>query len=176
MATAFPRDANALLRTLAKTLMDAGLTQAELADRCGVTASFMSEFLNENRGAGMKLLRGIGKSFPLQFLEILDIDAGTVANLWLKNGPKGGENQEGEMRKMLPEVVRRAARAAVELNGCSPDEAVAAAYRAFQEHGEVVGSNPDWWLIQLREFLPKRTGSGTRPATRLSTVPPANED
>lgn len=162
MAKAFDPEINAALRALAREEIRArGIAQGELAATAGVTPGYMSDFLNGNRGAGLRLLRGLGRAAPLKLLELLDVDPGTVLALWSANGSRE-ELQMGS----VPESVRRAARAAIELLGCGPDEAARAAQQAFAEHGEVPGSDPEWWLGKIRGYLPVRRGSGVRPSSR----------
>lgn len=164
MAKAFDPEVNDALRSMARRIVASGVKQAVLADRIGVSAGFISDFLSEKRGGGMRVLTGLGRSYPLEFLELVGIEPATVATLWVER-PTGEDDQGGEMR-VLPESVRRAARAAIELDGCAPADAARAAAMAVAEFGEVPQADPDWWLGKLRRHLPDRTGSGVRPASR----------
>lgn len=163
MAKAYPDDTNAALRLLARRVIAErfGGTQARLAESFDVSEAFISDFLNEKRGAGLETLLGLARFHPLELLGIMGIDPSTIAVLWLD----GGSSVEDDNMRRVPDEVRRAARAAVELTGCLPGEAGQAALAAWAEHGEVPGADPEWWLAKIRDHLPRRHGSGVRKST-----------
>jgi transcriptional regulator with XRE-family HTH domain len=159
MAKAFDEDTNALLRKLAQALVDSQFngTQAAFAKAIGLTPGFVSDFLNENRGAGLDLLRGVARYAPLELLEALQVDPRTVVLLAV-------ERAEGGSMGKLPNELARAARAAIELLGCTPAVALRAADAAFAEHGEFAHGDPDWWLGKMREHIKDYQKSGERPS------------
>lgn len=164
MAKAFDQQTNEILRGLARDVLKKKLdgNQAKLATGLGVSGSFVSEFLSGKRGAGLGTLIGLGQFAPLELLGILRIEPGVVATL------VEGRNEELEAGlAMIPEVVRRAARAAVELEGCTPRDACDAALWCFQEHGAVPGTDADWWLTKIRSRLASTAKSGERPSVKL---------
>lgn len=162
MAKAFDDSINERLRVLARKVLteQCGGKQAELASRLGVSASFVSEFLNGGRGAGLETLSGLGRFAPLELLSILGIDPGVIVTL------VEGHREEVGLAG-LPEELRRAARAAVELTGCTPGEAGAAALAVYAEHGQR-DDDPDWWLLKVRKAIERAqaSGSGVRPSER----------
>ncbi len=74
--------------------------------------------------------------------------------------------------RSLPRDLQRATRAAVELYGASPQEAVDAAVLVHGEFGDVDHYTPEDWLSRLRKHLPDRKRSGLR---RASGAPDASE-
>lgn len=163
MAKSYDDETNEVLRALARKVKIELFSnnQTQMADEIGISASFLSDFLNEKRGAGLDMLVGLGKFAPLDLLNILGIDLGSVALLAL---PTSG-GAEGVMG--LPDVVRRAARACIELTGCSPGEAGEAAVEAYETHGNVLNTDADWWQQKIRDIVKGRARSGERPSVRL---------
>lgn len=164
MAKAFDDEINDRLRVLARKV---------LADRCdgknfrlaellGVSPAFISEFLSGKRGAGLETLSGLAKFAPLELLRILGIEPGVVVTLL--------EAQNDELEaglSKLPDIVRRAARAAIEIEGCSPGAAGDAAVWCWSEYGAVPQSDVDWWLGKIRKRLNETAKSGERPSERI---------
>ncbi len=164
MAKAFDQQSNETLRALARDVLNKKLdgNQARLADGLKVSAGFLSEFLSGKRGAGLGTLIGLGQFAPLELLSILRIDPGVVVTL------VEGRHEELERGlAMMPEVVKRAARAAVKLEGCSPGEAGEAAGWCFKEYGAVPDSDASWWLPKIQKRLASTAKSGERPSVRL---------
>lgn len=164
MAKAFDDETNDILRRLARDLVMKrfGGIALRLAEMLEVSPSFVSEFLSGKRGGGLAMLTGLGRLAPLEFLGMLDIDPGVVAALH-----EGTVGAEGTDLMTMPEVIRRAARAAIELEGCSPGAAGDAAMAAFEEHGSVPGTDVDWWLGKIRKRITETGKSGERPSVRL---------
>jgi len=164
MAKAFDDEINERLRSLARKLMadrgdGKGVRLAELLD---VSPAFISEFLSGKRGAGLETLSGLGRFAPLELLSILGIEPGVVVTLI------EGRHEEMEAGlSMMPEIVRRAARAAVELEGCTPGAAGEAAVWCFGEYGAVPDTDVDWWLTKIRKRLDSTAKSGERPSEKL---------
>ncbi len=166
MAKAYGDQTNERLRkVLTKLIKDRFVQRGKAATALGVSSSFVSDFLHVKRGAGLDLLKGLAKYAPLEVMEALAIDLDTVLNLAVHDGARG-VGEEDEVHR-LPGPVVRAMRAAMELVGCTPKEAFSAANAAFEEYGEIEGSDADWWLSKIRDRLPKRSQSGTRPSTRI---------
>lgn len=164
MAKSFDGSINEQLRALARRILIERFNgvQADLADRLGVSAGFMSELLSGKRGAGLETLIGLGRFAPLELLSIVGIDPAIVVTL------VEGRNDELEAGLAnLPEVLRRAARAAIELEGCTPAAACEAALWAFDEYGAVPGTDADWWLGKIRKRLDSSAKSGERPSEKL---------
>ena len=164
MAKAFDDETNETLRGLARKLMaeradGKGVRLAELLD---VSPAFISEFLSGKRGAGLETLSGLGRFAPLELLRILGIEPAVIVTLL------EGQSEELEVGLAnLPEVVRRAARAAVELEGCTPGMACEAALECFREHGAVPGTDTDWWLTKIRKKIDAGAKSSVRPSEKL---------
>jgi hypothetical protein len=74
------------------------------------------------------------------------------------------EGETGGEMGNLPNDLKRAARAAIELFGCTPDAAVKAAEAALAKHGESPHGDPDWWLGKMRAFIEEYRKSGERPS------------
>ena len=164
MAKAFDDETNEQLRAIARrVLVDRfNAKQADLAEALDISAGFMSEFLNGIRGAGLETLIGLGRFAPLELLSMMEIDPAVIVTLL------EGRNDEVEAGLAnLPEVVRRAARAAIELEGCTPGAACEAALFCFQEHGAVPGTDADWWLTKIRKRIDSSAKSGERPSEKL---------
>ena len=85
------------------------------------------------------------------------------------HGVRDTGREEKDVQK-LPGPVVRAMRAAIELTGCTASESFTAAMAAFEEYGEMAGTDADWWLSKVRDRLPKRSLSGTRTATKISVA------
>lgn len=132
--------------------------QGRAAVALGVSGSFLSEVLSGSRGAGPELLRGIARYRPLEVLQALEIDPKTVLALWSDSGEEAGVLNGAE----IPDALRRAARAAIELLHCTADEARKAAESAWAETTHHEDADADWWLLQLRERLPRRKSSHVR--------------
>lgn len=171
MAKAYGDPTNQQLRAVLRRLVDRQFdrVQSRAADALGVSGSFVSDFLNERRGAGLELLKGLSKYAPLEVLSVLEISLPAVVNLAAHEGARDAI-REVDVDERLPAPVVRAMRAAIELTGCTPSEAFSAALAAYEEYGEIVGSDADWWLSKIRDRLPKRSSSGTRPSTRISVA------
>lgn len=162
MATAFDEPTNDRLRRIARGVIERNKwTQARLAEELGVSASFVSDFLNEKRGAGLDLLVGLGRIDPLQLLEMLEIDPVLVANLIA-----GGQGEEERGTDVLPDVIRRAMRAAIEVTGCPVAQAFEAAQRAYADFGDVHLDDAEWWFARVRNKIPDRPKSGVRPSVK----------
>jgi hypothetical protein len=159
MAKALDEDVNEQLRTFARGLLKNGRfeSQVALAKAMSVSPGFVSDFLSEKRGAGRELLVGLGRLAPLELLKILEIDPRVIVDLW------GDGTGNGEIEMKAPDGLRRAARAAIELTGCTPADAHQAALVVLAEWGERADADADWWLTKLRKKLPERTESGVRP-------------
>lgn len=168
MAKAYPAAVTEKLREQAKTLLKDRYDNnaAQLAKGLKVSAGYVSDFIAGNRGAGWAMLTGIARLDPLSVLDVLGIDVSTVLNLVAHGGDRQPAGEDRTMRR-LPAPVVRAMRAAIEITGCVADDAVEAAYAAFDEFGELPNTTVDWWLAQIRERLPKRSASGTRPSVTL---------
>lgn len=162
MAKTFGDDVNEQLRKLARSVLENHYdgNQSSLAGAMGVTPSFISEFLSGKRGAGLDLLRGLGKFRPLELLQIMQVDPRIVVSLWVEHA-----TAEGDMGD-LPNELKRATRAAIELFGCTPQAALKAAEAAFRKHGEHPESDPDWWLGKMRGYIEEYRKSGERPSVR----------
>lgn len=159
MAKAFDDEINEQLRALARRVMkeQGEGKQAQLAELLDVSAAFVSEFLSGKRGAGLETLSGLGRFAPLELLSILGVEVGVLLTLI-----EGRANQLEDGLASLPHELRRAARAAIELTGCTPGEAGQAALAVYAEVGDRQGEEPDWWLLKLRKVLDKRPSSGVR--------------
>lgn len=159
MAKAFEEEINEQLRELARRVMKDRCSnkQAQLAELLDVSPAFVSDFLNGKRGAGLETLSGLGRFAPLELLNILGIDAGVVITL-----VEGNANQLEDGLASLPNELRRAARAAIELTGCSPGDAGQAALAVFAQFGAKDDSDPDWWLTKIRAYLDSRPKSGVQ--------------
>jgi transcriptional regulator with XRE-family HTH domain len=157
MAKAFDDEINDQLRALARRVMreHAEDKQSLLAELLDVSPAFVSDFLNGKRGAGLETLSGLGRFAPLELLSILGIPPGVVVTL-----VEGSLNQLEDGLASLPSELRRAARAAIELTGCTPGEAGQAALAVFAEHGQRNDEEPDWWLLKIRSYLSARPKSG----------------
>jgi hypothetical protein len=173
MAKSFGDDVNRQLREVARELIAGTFdgNQSKFADAVGVSATFVSDFLSEKRGAGLDLLVGLSKYAPRVVMGILEIDA-TVLGSAVRGGDQGATREEQVMER-LPATTVRALRAAIELTGSSVAEAVEAAALAYEEYGDVPGTDPDWWLVKIRERLPMRANPGSRPSTRLLAAKPS---
>jgi predicted transcriptional regulator len=159
MAKAFDDEINERLRDLAREMVRTRFdgNQSQLAEYLGVSGGFVSDFLNKKRGAGLETLSGLGRFAPLELLDILGIQPGVIVTL-----VEGLANQLEDGLASLPDELRRAARAAVELTGCTPGEAGEAALAVFTEQGPRDGEEPDWWLLKIRAHLHARPKSGAR--------------
>lgn len=167
MAKAFDDEINDTLRALARKLLKEKFdgVQARMAEKLGMSGAFVSEFLSGGRGAGLETLSGLGRFAPLELLAILGIEPGVIVTLL------EGRHEELEAGlAMMPEVVRRAARAAVELEGCTPGAAGDAAVWCFNEYGAVPETDVDWWLTKIRKRLDSSAKSGERPSDRIRTA------
>lgn len=164
MAKSYDDETNQRLRAVARRVMLDHFRgkQTLLAKRLGMSGAFVSEFLSGGRGAGLETLIGLAEFAPLEVLEILRIDPVVVRALLT-----GAQEEKGPEIAMLPEVIRRAARACIELTGCVPADACSAAIKVFGEFGDLPNTNADWWCAQIRENLPKRSKSGERQSVRL---------
>lgn len=164
MAKAFDDETNERLRAIArKRLVERYKDkQAPLAAELSVTGSFLSDFLSGNKGAGLDMLRGLARFAPLEVLTILGVEPGVIVTLL------EGRHEELEAGlALMPEIVRRAARAAVELEGCSPGAAGDAAVWCFDAHGAVPDTDVDWWLTKIRKRLAETAKSGERQSEKL---------
>lgn len=164
MAKAFDDETNKSLRAVARKLRAGQFKekQVALAVELGVTPSFLSDFLNARKGAGLDMLRGLARFAPLEVLAILRVDPGVIVTL------VEGRHEELEAGlALMPEIVRRAARAAVELEGCTPGAAGDAAVWCFGEHGAVPDTDVDWWLGKIRKRLTETAKSGERPSEKV---------
>jgi hypothetical protein len=165
MAKSFGGDVNGQLRDVARSLI-AGMfdgNQSKFAEAVGVSATFVSDFLSEKRGAGLDLLVGLSKYAPLVVMGILEIDIPAVLSSAVQGGDRVVTREEEQMER-LPVTTVRALRAAIELTGSSVAEAVEAAAAAFDEYGDLPGTDADWWLVKIRERLPMRTANSSRPS------------
>jgi hypothetical protein len=169
MAKAFNDETNTKLRAIALTVMkrDFGGNRTKLARHLKVTPTFVSDFLNHKRGAGLDLLSGLGRYAPLEVLSILGIRPVVITTL-----AERGKDETGEALAKLPDELRRAARAAIELTGCTPGEACEVAVDLFKEIGVVEKADVDFWLPKVRKAIEagqKRTESGERPSGKMLT-------
>lgn len=166
MAKSYDDVTNETLRALARKVMRERFEdkQVRLAEGLDLSTSFVSEFLNQGRGAGLEMLVGLAKFAPLETLSILGIEPELVVLLLSEKA----DGWEGLMA--LPDIVRRAARACIELTGCTPGEAGDAAVEAFETHGAVPGTDTDWWLTKIRGIVSGRAKSGERLSARLLTA------
>jgi hypothetical protein len=164
MAKAFDDETNQLLRRLAREVKRTRCDDksARLAELIGVSPSYVSDFLNEKRGAGLEMLTGLGRLAPLEFLSMLGIDLGIVATLI-----EGREGTMGLDVKRMPDVIRRAARAVIELEGCTPGAAGEAAVAVWEEFGALPVTDIDFWFDKIRKLIHQSGKSGERPSTRL---------
>lgn len=155
MAKAFEEDVNTSLRELARRVLMSrfGGTQARMAEQLNISPAFLSDFLNEKRGAGRELLAGLGRFEPLRLVAILGIDQRSL-EVALEDSPI----HEGAMAG-TPEQLRRAARAALELTGCTAVQVSVAALDAFSEYGQQ-DADADWWLTKIRDRLPRQSSGG----------------
>lgn len=121
----------------------------------------ISEAASAGRKGGVKLLRALAKFKPVEVLKILGVSPAALLAVWVESS-KGAEelaNVDG-----LPDSLRRAARAAIELYGCSADEAKAAVVAArLSEDGLDDETPADVWVMRLPKYLPTRKKSGVRP-------------
>src|SRR5690348_12219203 len=127
MAKAFPRKVNNQLRELLQLVIDNHFSgkQAQFADATGLSGAYISGVLGGSRGGGLELLIAIARYRPLELLPILKIDPRTVSIFW-------SEREEAAVRVGdVPNELRRATRAAVDLFGCTPSVAVKAADAAL---------------------------------------------
>ena len=151
-------ETNKKLRALATEIKDGsfGGYQNRTAVAIGVSGSFLSEFLGETRGAGVDLIAGIAKYRPLETLRYRHwVYSQATLLAFEESGADMGE-------LAFPEELRRAARAAMELLGCTADEVLSASQSALLEYGEGDDRDPDWWLGKLRQRVPTRRRSGVR--------------
>ncbi|HVJ13856.1 MAG TPA: hypothetical protein VM686_00385 [Polyangiaceae bacterium] len=170
MAKSYGDKTNQRLRKVLADLVETRFEKrGKAASALGVSAAFVSDFLGENRGAGLDLLKGLARYAPLEVIAALEIDLPTVLNLAVRDGARGAVGEAGadEMSERLPGPVVRAMKAAIELTGCTPSDAYKAACEAVEEYGQIEGSDADWWLAKVRDRIPKRSQSGTRPSVRL---------
>lgn len=164
MAKAFDDEINERLRGLARDWIKTrgNGVDARLAEFLEASPAFVSEFLSGKRGAGLETLIGLGRFAPLELLRIVGIEPGVVVTLLeAKN-----DDLEAGLAK-LPDIVRRAARAAIEIEGCSPGAAGDAAVWCWGEYGAVPESDVDWWLGKIRKRLSLTAQSGERPSEKL---------
>lgn len=131
--------------------------QTAFADDTGVSQSHVSTTADGTKGAGVQMLRALAKYRPIEVVKLLGIKLETLLELWA--------DREGYvMNDGLPDSMRRAARAAVELWGCSPDEAVVAAKKVMTlVEGDPDSHDPAALVGLFRPLLPRRAKSGTRP-------------
>lgn len=161
---ALPAARNQKFREAVQALVDEEFGprgQKQAAKALGISAPYLHDFLNEKRGAGPKgagpeILRGMAKFRPLDVLLALEMDPAVVAGVWREGAGRT------EVLGDLPEALRRAARAAIELTYCTAEDAILAARTALVEAGDVEGADPDWWLIKVRRHLPERVASSVR--------------
>lgn len=167
MAKAFDDETNQLLRQLAREVLrdKCDGKKVKLAELIGVSPGYVSDFLNENRGAGLDMLTGLGKLAPLEFLGMLGIDPGVVV---LLASQRGEESEAGLLA--LPDILRRAARAVIELTGCAPGDAGDAAVAVFEQFGALPHTDADWWCTKIRAYLDARPKSGERPSSRIKSA------
>jgi hypothetical protein len=167
MAKAFDDEINERLRALARRVMAerGDGKNVRLAEMLDVSPAFVSELLSGKRGAGLETLIGLGRFAPLELLSILGIEPGVIVTLL--EGTHDG--LEAGLAK-LPDVIRRAARAAIELEGCSPGAAGDAAVWCWNEYGAVPDSDADWWLGKIRKRLSLTAQSGERPSEKLRNL------
>lgn len=164
MAKPYDDQTNEVLRALARKVKKSHFddNQTSMAEAMDISGAFLSDFINEKRGAGLDMLVGLAKFAPLDLLTILGVDPGVIVML-------AKENSEGLEAGLvaLPDVVRRAARACIELIGCTPGEAGDAAVEAYEVHGDVPHSDADWWQQKIRDIVKERAKSGERASVRL---------
>ncbi len=163
MAKSYDDETNERLRAVARRVIKDHFDdkQIRLAEKIGLSGSFISEFLNGGRGAGLETLIGLARFAPLEILSILRIDPVTVSALLA-----GAQDSKGMGIDLLPDVVRRGARACIELTGEMPAEVCGSALEVFALYGELPNTNADWWCAQIRDHLSKRSKSGERPSVR----------
>lgn len=164
MAKSYDDETNASLRAVARRVMNEhfGGKQTRLAKKLGMSGAFVSEFLSGGRGAGLETLIGLARFAPLEILSILQIDPVVVSALLA-----GAQEEEGTEIAMLPDVIRRAARAAIELTGSAPADVCGAALEVYGTFGDLPNTTADWWCAQIRENLARRSKSGERPSVKL---------
>lgn len=166
MAKAYSDDVNDLLRALAQSAIDLHFEgkQGRFAKKNGLSAPFVSEFLSGKRGAGLELLMTIARYYPVQLLQILGIEPSSLLVLW-------SGREDGDPVTELPNELKRATRAAIELFGCAPSVAMKAANAAYAKHGETPHADPDWWLGKMRGHIDEFRKSDERPSIRLLKSP-----
>ena len=164
MAKSYDDETNERLRAVARRVMKDHMDgkQIRLAEKLGVSGSFVSEFLSGTRGAGLEMLVGLARFAPLDILEILHIDAGVVAALLA-----GSQDEKGTGIELLPDVIRRATRACIELSGCTPADACASALEIYAQFGDLPNTTPDWWCAQIRQHILIRAEAQRRTSPKL---------
>ena len=168
MAKSYDDDTNQRLRVIGRRVMNErfGGKQIRLAEAVGISGSFMSEFFSGSRGAGLETLIGLARFAPLEILDILRIDPTVVGELLA-----GAQEERGSGIELLPDVVRRAARACIELSGCPPADACASALEVYARYGDLPNTTADWWCSQIREHVVSRLQIHEKPAPKLLSAP-----
>lgn len=154
---------NRRLRIIVRGIRDNqfGGHQNEMAKSFKISGAYVSDFLNEKRGAGPELLQAVGRYKPLEVLRALDIAPESVL---LLAGQEQEQEDSGVEAKNFPDALQRAARAAMELLGCTADEVLRASNEIVTELGRGDDSerDADWWLLEIRGRVPKRRRSHVR--------------
>jgi hypothetical protein len=152
---------NATLQALVRSVLDAHFPgrggQSRFAEDTGVSQGHVSGMLNSGKGGGIQSLRALAKYRPVEVVRLLGISLPTLVGLWAETDPRGADMAG------LPEPLKRAARAAVELWGCTPDEAHKAALALLQQPQDPDQIRTPWeWASMLQAYLPPRSKSGLR--------------
>lgn len=158
---ALKAEENETLRELVRRVLDAHFPgrggQTAFSDATGLSQPHISGLLNDGKGGGIQSLRAIAKFKPVEVVQLLHIRLETLVGLWSETEPEGVKLAD------LPEPVRRAARAAVELYGCTPDEAHAAALKVLARPTDPdEPPSPMELLIAMKPHIPPRSKSGVR--------------
>jgi len=154
------RELNRRMRSLLRDIRDVNFAgkQGDTARGLGFSGGFLSDILNDKRGVGMDVISSAAKFRPIEVLRAIGIDPIAVALLVSEDSKGADVGLEG-----MPEEVRRAARAAIELLGCTADEVLMATRNAVLEFGDRSDDrDPEWWFGKIRDRVPRRQKSGLR--------------
>ncbi|HEU4619515.1 MAG TPA: hypothetical protein VFV10_15870 [Gammaproteobacteria bacterium] len=156
---ALPAEVIATLGALVQAVVDSNFgTQKEMGKKTGLSQAHLSNVI-KGRGAGFHVLHALAQYRPADVARLLGIRPENIIALWSETSSHGAAVGE------LPEFARRAARAAVELWGCTPDEAVAATRKALEMASDEEKAAPLAFLGLLRPYLPSKVKSGVRRKT-----------
>jgi len=157
---ALTKEENKDLQLLTQAVLDAHFgghgAQTRFAKAANISQSTVSDLVRKGEGGGVASLRALAKYRPVEVVKLLGIEIATLVGLWSESNPQGVDMAE------LPDNLRRAARAAVELFGCSPDEAHQAAQAVLRDPADPDTRDAELWLMDIRPKLPSRQKSGVR--------------